>query len=120
MRILICGDRKWANRELVCKVLGEYLAAGPIECVIEGGAPGADTYALQIAQSKGIRVSHYPADWLTYGRAAGPIRNKKMLTEGKPTLVLAFHNNIETSRGTKSMVELARRAGVPVRIISEE
>ena len=35
-----------------------------------------------------------------------------------PNLVLAFHDDIESSRGTKNMVAIARKAGVPVEVIT--
>lgn len=34
-------------------------------------------------------------------------------------LVLAFHNQIEVSKGTGDMVRRARRKGVPVEVITE-
>jgi hypothetical protein len=37
-----------------------------------------------------------------------------MLDEGKPDLVLAFHENIDESKGTRDMVHRARGAGVKV------
>jgi UDP-N-acetylmuramoylalanine-D-glutamate ligase len=43
------------------------------------------------------------------------MRNKWMLTDGKPDLVIAFPGG----RGTASMVNLARAAGVPVTEITE-
>lgn len=52
----------------------------------------------------------YLADWKTHGLNAGPIRNKQMLDEGKPDLVLAFPGG----RGTANMVTQARKAGVRV------
>lgn len=59
----------------------------------------------------------FPADWNRYGRAAGPIRNRQMLTEGKPDLVVAFHDDIESSKGTKDMVTIAEKAGVYVYVM---
>jgi hypothetical protein len=41
-----------------------------------------------------------PADWANHGKAAGPIRNRKML-DLKPDLVLAFHADLTNSKGTK-------------------
>jgi hypothetical protein len=41
---------------------------------------------------------------------AGPIRNQRMLVEGKPDLVVAFPGG----KGTAGMVTLARNAGVDV------
>jgi hypothetical protein len=72
-----------------------------------------------VAEELGIPVLSFPADWARFGRAAGPIRNQRMLDEGKPTLVLAFHNNIVESKGTKDMVKRARKAGIRVRLFRE-
>ena len=40
-----------------------------------------------------------------------------MLDEGKPDLVVAFHNNLEKSRGTKDMLKQAIARKVPTKII---
>jgi hypothetical protein len=37
-----------------------------------------------------------------------------MLNEFRPTQVVAFHANIEASKGTRDMVELAKAAGIGV------
>ena len=58
-------------------------------------------------------VSIYPADWDKHGKAAGPIRNKQMIDEGKPDLVIAFPGG----RGTAGAVRLAKFAGVTVRVV---
>ncbi|KKN01348.1 hypothetical protein LCGC14_1128740 [marine sediment metagenome] len=55
-----------------------------------------------------------------YGKAAGPIRNKQMLDEGQPHLVLAFHDNIEESTGTKDMVKQAAKRGIETLVISHK
>lgn len=114
MRILFCGDRNWIDQG---KVIDAFIALKPT-LVIEGEASGADTMARVEAERRGIPVLAFPADWRTYGRAAGPIRNRQMLDEGKPDLVVAFHSNIEQSKGTKNMVAQARKRGVPVQIIT--
>lgn len=59
----------------------------------------------------------FPADWKQYGKAAGPIRNKQMLDEGQPDLVLCFHDDIEKSKGTKNMYELAKARGIKTKLI---
>ena len=61
-----------------------------------------------------MRVLAFPADWDKYHKAAGHIRNQQMLTEGKPTLVLAFHHDLARSKGTKDMVRRALKAGLAV------
>jgi len=118
-RILICGDRNWSDQQMIIETLSQLGRVCIIECVIEGEARGADTMARIAAETLGIYVLKFPANWGKYGRAAGPIRNQQMLDEGKPTLVLAFHNDIEHSRGTKNMVEKALKANIHVEVINE-
>lgn len=120
MKLLVCGDRKWRDGKLIGQcidVLGYQLHQ---IVIIEGGAPGADTLARQHAIKRGIMVIEVKAEWAKYGKAAGPIRNQKMLDDYKPDLVMAFHDNIGASTGTAGMIELAKEAGVPVRLITHE
>jgi hypothetical protein len=111
MRVLVCGDREWTASEPIATLLN---LCPPNTVVIHGAARGADTIAGRLATELGFEVQPYPADWSKHGKAAGPIRNSQMLAEGQPDEVHAFHNNIDASRGTKDMVEKARKAGVPV------
>lgn len=119
-RVLICGDRNWTNLQMIQEVLSEWVAYGKgVECVIEGEARGADTLGRIAAERMGIKVLPFPANWEKYGRAAGPIRNQQMLDEGRPTVVLAFHNDIANSRGTIDMVRRARKAKIYTDVIME-
>ena len=68
-------------------------------------APGADTLAGRWAETRGVPVEAYPVDLERHGCAAGPIRNKRMLEEGRPDLVVAFP-------GTADVVQQARAASV--------
>jgi len=110
-RVLICGSRDYVGRAKMVSIMSNL---SPSATIIEGGAKGADTMAREIAEAWGWKVIEFPADWATYGKAAGPIRNKQMLVEGKPDLVLAFYSAKEKSKGTKNMVEQAKKAGVRV------
>lgn len=114
MRVLICGDRNWTDR----RTIHDELAAIPgVTCVIEGEARGADKIGRSVAESLGIPVEPYPADWARYRKSAGHIRNQQMLDEGKPDYVLAFHPDIAASRGTADMVRRADKAGIPFKIV---
>lgn len=106
MRLLVCGGRDFTDRDWLYSVLDDIKPA----VVIHGAAPGADTLAGDWAKERGVPVEAYPADWDKHGRAAGPIRNSRMLREGKPDLVLAFPGG----RGTANMVKQAGQAGVGV------
>ena len=112
MRLLVCGDRNWWD---ALTIRTELFSRMP-SVVIEGEARGADTIAREEAESLGIPVEKYPADWEKHGRAAGPIRNKQMIDEGKPDFVLAFHDDYENSRGTRNMVSQAQDRGIPTTV----
>jgi hypothetical protein len=114
-RVLICGSRDWHDE----RVIGSAVAALPLgSTVIHGAAPGADTIAARAASRVGtLNVEAYPANWAQYGRAAGPIRNKLMLELGRPDLVIAFRLD-GPSKGTDNMIQQARKAGVPVTVVS--
>lgn len=94
------------------------------DTLIEGEAKGADSIARDCAKYLGMIVLPFPAQWKKYGgrgrgNPAGPIRNQQMLDEGKPNLVVAFHNNIDKSKGTKDMLNRTKKAGIPCYLISE-
>lgn len=87
--------------------------------VIEGGATGADSVAWDwiISRTQNVFVhEQYMADWATFGKRAGFLRNQRMLVEGKPELVLAFMH--KPSTGTTMMLDMARTAGVSTYVIS--
>lgn len=110
MRLLVCGGRDFDDREFVFHALDKVHAKRPIECLIHGAARGADTLAADWALDRGVLCNAYPADWERDGRGAGPIRNQRMLDQGKPDGVVAFAGG----RGTADMVRRANAAGLPV------
>lgn len=110
MRVLVCGGRDYQDSE---RVELELALVQPT-LVIHGGARGADYLAFLWSQERGIPSECFAADWETYGRGAGPIRNARMLAEGKPDLVVAFPGG----RGTEDMKRRARAAGVPVKEVA--
>lgn len=108
---LICGGRTWDRHAFTFLTLDQLAAErGFPDFVIDGKARGADSLGHEWALSRGLHGRRFPADWKTHGPAAGPIRNQRMLDEGKPTLVIAFPGG----RGTADMVHRANKAGVEV------
>jgi hypothetical protein len=118
MRVLVCGSRDYntdAGWNHVMEVLSSIHADTPIDAVIEGGAKGADFLGGLWAQMHKVKRITVPADWATHGKAAGPIRNRRMLTDFKPDLVVAFPGG----KGTEDMVRQAEAAGIKVMRASE-
>lgn len=106
MRVLITGGRDFSNSSALHKVLDQI----NITEMCEGGAKGADLLAAKYAVVKNIPCKTYLANWSEYGKAAGMIRNKEMLEDFKPDMVVAFPGGL----GTNGMIKLARKAGVLV------
>ncbi len=120
MKILFCGDRNWADEGFVRMVMSALKVNLGDYTVIEGEASGADKISAAIARvDLNLPVEPYPAEWNLWGKAAGPIRNTKMLREGKPDGVVAFHYDLSKSKGTKNMVEQALGSGLPVWVSTE-
>lgn len=126
IRLLICGDRWWGilkekNKisrneneiSFIKKVILKFLEKEEIEAIIQGEAQGADSFAKEIAEDLKIPVLSFPPDWVRYGKKAGAIRNRQMLSNGNPNIVIGFHNNILKSKGTKDMINIARQKKVP-------
>jgi hypothetical protein len=115
MRVLVTGGRSFSNRSLLFATLDRLHADHAFTTLIHGGASGADRLAGEWAVSRGIPVEVYPADWQKYGRAAGPIRNQRMIAE-RPAMVVAFPGG----RGTADMVRRVRQAGVELIVVEQE
>lgn len=115
MKVLVCGGRAYKDETRIREVLSAFHAAQPIARLIEGGAAGADARAAAWASANGVPWDTYVADWARHGKAAGPIRNQRMLDEGQPDVVIAFPGGA----GTAHMVKIARAAGVEVLVIKE-
>lgn len=132
-RVLICGGRDYGyDKNPVTKKLTVNVAqwrrafdimeqlevaadgAGKRLIIIHGAARGADHLADFTSNFLGIRAVAFPADWEKHPKAAGPIRNRQMLSEGKPHLVVAFPGG----KGTADMCAIAEKAGVSVRRIT--
>lgn len=82
--------------------------------IVSGMARGADKLGHEYAKHTGLTVHEFPADWDTYGKRAGFIRNAQMaeFADG----LLAFWDG--KSRGTQHMIETMKKLGKPVRVIN--
>jgi hypothetical protein len=110
LRVLVCGGRDYTDRAAVYDALDRLHTRRGIAAVIQGMARGADTLAFEWATTHGVQVCSFPAEWNTDGRAAGFLRNRRMIAEGKPDAVVAFPGGA----GTADMIRAATGAGLKV------
>ena len=110
MRVLITGGRSYPNRAHVYRVLDEINARDSITELIHGACKygGADILGEDWAKAREIDYVGRPARWVTDGKAAGFIRNQRMIDECAPDLVVAFPGG----NGTADMVRRATKANL--------
>lgn len=108
MKVIIAGCRDcWAWDKLLDAIEE---AQFDIKTVLCGGASGVDRMGEHFATEMNIPVQYWLADWHTNGKAAGPIRNRKM-AENADALIALWDGK---SPGTKNMIETARKKGLKV------
>lgn len=114
MKVLVCGGRDYNDYDVFVEKMNQLFSTlselGEITEIAHGGASGVDDMASDYAWQYRIPCRRFPADWKTHGKAAGPIRNAKMLKEFQPDVVVAFPGG----RGTGDMIQRAKAAGVRV------
>lgn len=110
MRTIIAGSRTYNNK----KEFNELIKQTDINpsVILSGGARGADKLGEELAEFLNIPLERYPAQWTIEGKSAGYKRNQKMAE--KAEALIAFWDG--NSRGTEHMINIARRAGLKVKV----
>lgn len=116
MRVLVCGGRDFTDKHLLFDTLSNLHRESPIVTIIEGDQIGADRMAGVWGRRNNIEVLPFPADWRRYGSAmAGPVRNQKMIDEGKPDIGIAFPTG---GPGTQDMMRRLRSHKLPLLVVT--
>lgn len=116
MKVLVCGSRNVDPFDAWNTIWGRLqMLADERPTVITGGARGPDAVAHRVAKRLGYPVQTFRAQWQTYGKRAGIIRNLAMLDE-QPDIVIALWDG--KSRGTKHTIDTAIARGIPVEVLT--
>jgi len=113
-RIIIAGSRHFNDYALFCSITDKIISRvrSDFELVIlPGHCRGTDQMAERYAHENGITLEIYPANW-KLGSKAGPLRNQAMVDIAD--YAIAFSSG---GQGTKSLISLAQKKGIPLRII---
>lgn len=114
-RVVVAGSRFFNDYDLFSAVVDRYLYRIKQEydiIILSGHCSGTDRMAERYAREKGYGLEVFPADW-TIGRKAGPLRNQKMVDVSD--YAIAF---LSDGKGTISLINLALRKGIPLRVYS--
>lgn len=81
--------------------------------IVSGTARGADQLGERYAAERGLSIKRFPADWDRDGKSAGYLRNVRMAEYADAAIV--FWDGV--SKGSKHMVDVAKKKGLPVRVV---
>ena len=84
--------------------------------VVSGTARGGDRVGEQWAYSRDHKLVKFPADWEYHGLSAGYKRNEQMAAYSDALVAIWDYK----SKGTKHMIDIAKREGLAVRVISAQ
>ena len=138
VRIIIAGGREFNDYELLKQSVNDIIF--DLECrntitgigntsrvnekhlieFVSGTARGADQLGEKYAGESIWSVKRFPANWDLYGKRAGYIRNEQMakyaMSDNSYGLLIAFWDG--KSRGTKHMIDLAKKHGLEVHVVN--
>lgn len=118
-KVIIAGSRNFEDYALMSEKLNDLFVHssefnGSVIKIISGMAKGADTLAIRYADEHKMTKVLFPANWKSYLRIAGFLRNRDMLNIA--THLIAFWDG--KSSGTKDMIDIAQEKGIPVWIFN--
>ena len=112
-RVIVAGSRDFSDYELLKSKLDSLLSNKNDIEIVSGTCKGADLLGERYGNENNYPINKFPADWKTFGKRAGPLRNKEMADNADA--LIAFWDG--TSRGTSGMIEIAKSNGLQVRVI---
>jgi hypothetical protein len=122
LRVIIAGGRDFNDYNLLERNVNDILKIYDNKIrIISGTAKGADQLGEKFAKDNHYELSRFPANWDLYGKSAGYRRNAEMakfaVENGNIGILIAFWNG--KSRGTKHMIDLAKRYNLKIIYIIE-
>lgn len=109
MKVVVAGSRDFLDYDLVQKLLSNY----EITEIVCGEARGADEQGKKYAKLNNIQLTSFPADWDTYGKRAGHLRNEQMALYCDFAVI--FWDGY--SRGTYNMITNMKKLGKNCKIV---
>ena len=124
LRVIIAGSRDFSDYELLKKsaieIITKKTMLPDLTRIVSGGARGADTLGERFANEMGLEISRFIPDWDGLGKRAGYVRNAEMakfaVEDDNYGVLIAFWDG--KSRGTKHMIDLAKRYGLEVHVVN--
>lgn len=108
MIVGIVGSRGFTDEAFMEQMVEDAVGIENIDCIVSGGAKGADSLGERLAIKHNIPTIIYKPNWLKYGKSAGMIRNKEIVEASD--VVIAFWDG--ESKGTMNTIQTCMKQGV--------
>ena len=117
-KVIVAGGREFSDYNMLSQKLHNILLEKDLSQVeiVSGKAKGADSLGEKWGKINGCHIAEFPAQWDKYGKSAGYKRNEEMAKYADA--LIAFWDG--ESRGTKHMIDLAKRYELKIRVIMYE
>lgn len=116
-KVIVAGSRNITSKDIIFHkldiLLSQKIKEGEKIQIISGAARGVDRIGEEYAVAKGFQCRRFPAEWNTYGKRAGYLRNCEMAKNADA--LVAFWDG--ESPGTRHMIQTAKNSGLAVRVI---
>ena len=115
MKIIIAGSRCFNDYNLLknkCDYLLSNTNKNTIE-IVSGTCNGTDKLGEKYAKENNLKLTLFPADWNSFGKSAGYIRNEEM-AKYSDALIVFWDGK---SKGTNHMIDLAKKYSLIVKTI---
>ena len=127
LRIIVAGSREFYDYQLLSDTLMDYLAEMDDKDVVDnpsqvkfisGTCRGADALGEHFAYTYEYEVIRFSVAWDRYGDSAGYRCNAEMAKYASEAYGVLFAFWDGQSRGTKHMIDLAKRYGLEVHVVN--
>lgn len=115
MRVIFTGSRDWPSDDttFVHAVVDGLLVSGMTHASVGDCKTGIDPIVYRrLRPVLSDRIERFVAEWDQLGRAAGPIRNQRMVDNGGDLCVAFSYGPIVNSIGTCDCATRAAAAGI--------
>lgn len=113
MKVIIAGSRDFSDYTLLVACCDKILSKQKDAEIVSGAARGADQLGELYARDHGHPIKRFPADWVKYGKSAGHRRNEEMAKYADAAIIFWDGKSV----GTKSMIDLAKKYKLSLRVI---
>jgi hypothetical protein len=113
-RLIVAGTRSFDDYAFVKAKLDALLAQVDVPVrIVSGTQEGIDSLGERYAAENHLALTRFEPDWNLFGNPAGPLRNEAMAWYSD-ALALFWRGD---SKGSRSMLNIAQREGLPLRDI---